>query len=372
MSMSVSPMMQLKYLVAILFIGIGVALTYTIFETSISLAIKLVWLDLLQTDTVRWALVPLIFSLTYVYFYLQHTLDPSHDDLNQDGLGSMPAPTLVNFAKVLIVGFFSLLAGASLGPEAILVPSCMILGAYIGARVVSKNSHTATLMSGMGIVALFTAFFHSFIIGFLAILLVIKQTKSRFTIPLVVLGAVNAGVTYLILRLIDSKEAITLPAYLWGVSFSTILWSAALVAAGYVLIHLLSWLSKWFDKVYTYIYSKEWWLRAGVAAAGLSLLYLLGGPLVQFTGNDSIVPLFTQSHALGLLGITWIILIKVTAIAWSKALGYKGGLIFPTIFLAAALVACLQLYVSDFNLIYGFIAVMIGAIIANFKTGALA
>ena len=227
-------------------------------------------------------------------------------------------------------------------------------------------------MSGMGIVALFTAFFHSFIIGFLAILLVIKQTKSRFTIPLVVLGAVNAGVTYLILKLLDSKEAITLPAYSWEIGFSTILWSVALVVAGFILIYLLSCLSKRFDKIYTYVYSKEWWLRAGIAAAGLSLLYLLGGPLVQFTGNQSIVPLFEQAHALGLLGIAWIILIKVAAIAWSKALGYKGGLIFPTIFLAAALVACLQLYVSDFNLIYGFIAVMTGAIIANFKTGVLA
>ena len=365
-------MMQLKYLVAILFIGIGVALTYTVFETSVSLAIQFIWLDLLQTDTVRWVVVPLIFSLTFVYFYLQRTLDPSRGDSNQNGLGSMPAATFVNFAKILIVGFFSLLAGASLGPEAILVPSCMILGAYIGARVVSKDSHTVALMSGMGIVALFTAFFHSFIIGFLAILLVIKQTKSRLTIPLVVLGAVNAGVTYLILKLIDSKEAITMPAYSWEIGFSTILWSAALIAAGYMLIYLLSWLSKWFDKVYTYTYSKEWWLRASIAAAGLSLLYLLGGPLVQFTGNDSIVPLFEQAQTLGLLGIAWIILIKVAAIAWSKALGYKGGLIFPTIFLASALIACLQLYVSDFNLIYGFIAVMIGAVVANFKTGVLA
>ena len=89
--------------------------------------------------------------------------------------------------------------------------------------------------------------------------------------------------------------------------------------------------------------AEQWWLRGLVAASGLSALYLLGGPLVEFTGNKSIVPMLNQAASLGAIGLIWLVVIKTATISWSKAMGYRGGLIFPTVFIASTLVAIAQL-----------------------------
>jgi hypothetical protein len=82
--------------------------------------------------------------------------------------------------------------------------------------------------------------------------------------------------------------------------------------------------------------------------------------------------MFEQAPSLGLLGLLWIIAIKILAICWSKAIGYRGGMIFPTIFVAAVMVAIVQLYAHDFNFIYGLVAVIAGALVANRRTHVLA
>jgi H+/Cl- antiporter ClcA len=93
--------------------------------------------------------------------------------------------------------------------------------------------------------------------------------------------------------------------------------------------------------------------------------------LVEFTGNKSIMPMLQQASSLGLSGLVWIVVVKVAAISWSKAVGYRGGMIFPIIFIAAVLVAIVQLYVPGFNFIYGLIAAIIGALVANRRTHVL-
>lgn len=360
-----------KLLCAIFLISISVALTYTVFEKGVSFALDLIWHDWLHTNQIRLLIIPIIFTFTLVFFWLQHHLDRQEENQEAHGLGNMPKPTLRNFSVVLLIGFFSLIAGASLGPEAILVPACMILGAYISNSLFSSHAKDATTLAGMGIVALFAAFFNSFVVGVLAVLLVTKQTKSKLTSSLLLTATLTAAVTYITLQLIDVRAAITLPAYNWHITLSTLFWSLLLVAGGYITIRLLSALHDRFRHIYTRIVAKPWWMHAAVAAAGLSLLYIAGGPLVQFTGNHSIIPLAEQAPTLGLMGLIWIIIVKAAAIAWSKALGYRGGLIFPSIFLAASLVAIVELYIPGFNGIYGLIAVMVGAFVADSKTGIL-
>ncbi len=145
-----------------------------------------------------------------------------------------------------------------------------------------------------------------------------------------------------------------------------------LVVAGFLSIQLVSAVHDLADNVTSKPLKRHSWIvHAIVASVGLTCLYLIGGPLVEFTGNKSIVPMFEQASSLGLIGLVWILIVKSIAIAWSKALGYRGGMIFPTIFLASVLVAITQLYVSDLNGIYGIIAVVVGAFIANRKTRIL-
>ncbi len=100
-------------------------------------------------------------------------------------------------------------------------------------------------------------------------------------------------------------------------------------------------------------------------------LYLLGGSLVEFTGNKSIVPMLGQAASLGAIGLIWLAIVKTVAISWSKAMGYRGGLVFPTVFIASVLVAIAELQVHELNFIYGLIAVMAGVLAAERRANIL-
>lgn len=351
--------------------GICVALTYFVFEAVVSAAIDLVWHDLFNTNTYRLLIVPIVFVMTYTFFWLQHRFDQKGESREEQGLGSMPDPTLKNYGKTLLIGFFSLVAGASLGPEAILVPASMILGSFLGRAFFGKDTQLIALISGVAIVALFTAFFHSFIIGILSIFLVMKQSKAKLTPALVVAAAISAGAAALTLSLLPSEPYMALPHFNWGVHVSTIVWLLLLVAIGFGMVWMMHGMHVLFQKLYGFAWMKTWWVRAGIAAAGLVLLYLIGGPLIQFTGNESIVPLIEYSANIGAWGLASLLILKVIAMSWSKAIGYRGGMIFPTVFLAATSFAIIHLFVPELNVVYALIATLIGAFIANSKTGIL-
>lgn len=351
-------------------VGIGVALTYYLFEGAVHHSINLIWNDWLNTGERRLLVLPLCIVLTLVYFGVQHYLDPQAETKEQKGLGETPNFSASNFLKILFIGFLSLVAGASLGPEAVLVPACMVLGGYLGTKLFKKDQPAVKLLTAAGFVALFTAFFSSFFVGLISILLLTKQAKTKINISLLVIAAVASASSYYTLQLLGSEAYATLPHYSWKLNFVTILVSILLIIVGYGAIYATSFAHSLFEKVRK-LFKRQWLVRGAVAALGLSALYLAGGPLVEFTGNESIVPMAAQAAELGTLGLLWLAAIKIGAIAWSKALGYRGGMIFPTIFLASVLIAIVELHVHDYNYIYGLIFVLIGAFAANRKTGIL-
>jgi H+/Cl- antiporter ClcA len=158
-----------------------------------------------------------------------------------------------------------------------------------------------------------------------------------------------------------------MPHYTWHTSASTLLALVLLVVAGIAVTFGLKGLHTVVDKAAGLMKKYPWWFKGAIAALGLSALYLLGGSLVMFTGNESIVPMLEKAPTLGLVGLAWILVIKMAAISWSKSMGYRGGLIFPTVFVASVCVAFSQLIVKDVNFAYGLIAVMVGVLGANNK-----
>ncbi|MGB4758941.1 MAG: chloride channel protein [Candidatus Saccharimonadales bacterium] len=353
-------------------VGIVVAVVYFLFEAAVRQSTNYVWETLFETDTRRWLVVPLCFVLTMGYFALQHKLDPKSEKGEDHGFGTMPKPTLVNLGKVLLIGFFSLLAGASLGPEAILVPACMIAGAYVGAKILPGKPLAIKLLAGMGFIALFAAFFKSFLIGVLSIFLVSKQAKIKVTPELFGLAAVASASTIITLHFLDSSAFFRLPHYHWHINLATIAAVGLLFFAGFFVTYGVNMLHDAFSKLNKLYAAKEsWWLRGAIAGLGLGILYLLGGQLVQFTGNESIEPMLADAATLGVIGLVWIMLIKLLAISWSKTMGYRGGLVFPMVFVASVLVALATMVVKDLNFIYGLLATIAGLIAANSKTKAL-
>src|SRR5690606_24780546 len=126
---------RLLLLISTVTTAVAVAVTYHYFESAVHYSTNLVWNTWLKTGANRIIVVPLCLGLSLVFFGVQHFLDRKSEKQVSDGLGEAPDATLLNFAKVISIGFFSLLAGASLGPEAILVPACLVIGAYIGKKL---------------------------------------------------------------------------------------------------------------------------------------------------------------------------------------------------------------------------------------------
>lgn len=364
-------MKRLILLVSTVLTAIIVAATYHYFESAVHYSTNLVWNTWLKTGTNRMLVVPLCIGLTLLFFGVQHLLDRKSEKEVSEGLGQVPDATILNFAKVITIGFFSLLAGASLGPEAILVPACMVIGAYIGTKLFPNQKEIIRLLSALGFVALFAAFFDSFIAGMLGLLLIGKQTKAKLTLPLILFSALASYTTVFMLNILEGSAYMEFPTHVAAPDMASVLAVVGLLVAGVGITGLLKLTHDLFERDFAFVKEGPWWGRAMLAGAGLAALYLFGGPLVQFTGNQSIAPLLQQAATLGLGGLLWIIGIKILAIAWSKALGYRGGLVFPSVFVASAAVALAQLYVSNLSFMVGLIAVMVGIIAADTKAKVL-
>lgn len=348
-----------------------VALTYHYFESATHLAIDTVWNTWFKTGSQRLVLVPVCIVLTMLYFAAQHWLDRKAEQQQSEGLGQAPEATIINYLKILGIGFLSLLAGASLGPEAILVPASLVVGSYIGTKLFPKQQSLINLLGALGFVALFAAFFNSVVAGVLGLFLIGKQTKAKLTVPLAALSILASIITVAVLQLVEGSAYMSVPTTVDAPDLISALAIIALVAAGFAITHSLKIAHRVFAADFDFLTKGPWWNRGLLAGAGLSAFYLFGGPLVEFTGNQSIAPLLLQSSALGLFGLLWVLVIKILAIAWSKALGYRGGLVFPSIFVASAAVAIAQLYVSGLSFIVGLAAVMAGILMAEKKAKIL-
>lgn len=358
-------MKYIKLVVAVILVSIFVALTYFLFEASVSKAVNLIWNEWVNTDEYRLLVVPLAIVLGLIFFGAQNMLDPETKKQQEPGLGDVPKPTLTNLYKIVLIGFLSMLAGASLGPEAILVPACITIGLLVGKYAFSKDHDIAKLLGATGFIALFAAFFSSFFAGMLGLLIVTKQVKAKVTPIMVGVAILASYITVKILDIFKSSAFVDTPHHKWLVNPDNLLALLALLVSGYLFILLLKSSHSGFTRLLDLLRVNVWWSRAFVASLGLAILYLLGGYLVQFTGNQSIIPLTEQSAGLGLQGLLIIFFVKMLAISWSKASGYRGGLVFPSVLAASSLVLIARLWAPELSFIVGLIVVLVGAFLAD-------
>lgn len=144
-------MKNLRLLFGVALTGVVVAIIYTLFEGAVHHSINYIWDDMFNSDTERLLVVPLALILGFIFFASQHILDSKSENHESHSLGGEPIkPTLRNVAVILFVGFLSLVAGASLGPEAVLVPACTTIGAYIGIKLIDPWLVIKSLQIGYG------------------------------------------------------------------------------------------------------------------------------------------------------------------------------------------------------------------------------
>src|SRR3954452_6881677 len=146
-------------------LGVAIALVFVSFEWAVNHGTDWIWNDFAGTDDHRWRVLVLAPILGIGYSAVvracgQPRIVPVHTDLMAHAAGP-PTTTLRAVGVAVLIGLTSLLAGASLGPEAALIAACSGLGGWLALR--GSASEQAPLLGMVGIGALLVAFFASIV-----------------------------------------------------------------------------------------------------------------------------------------------------------------------------------------------------------------
>jgi H+/Cl- antiporter ClcA len=336
-------------LVAAISIAVGVAdgLIFMGLEWLVNHGDQWIWNDVFDTDTSRWRVIPLALVLSIAFSLVLRAvreprwLPPHLDLLEAVGPGdgkAPPPPTLRTIAVILILGAASLLAGASLGPEAPLTATAIALGTWAAARGSLGEASSPLALGSLG--ALLTAFFGS-LVPLVIPLMVMYQRTKRVTLVAVlvtVFAGVSSWLTCLAVQGNNSGYG-GIPSL--GTHFLDYVAAVVLgaVAAGTaaLLRELIRRISVVTQKLE---HRTPWWLAAALFGAVLGGLYLVGGQTVQFSGSEGTTMLVSGFGHYGPWALAGIAVIKLLATSWSTSAGYRGGLVFPSIFMGVALGLC--------------------------------
>jgi len=344
-------------------IGALVAVVFVGFEWVVNHGTVFVWDDVFGTDDVRWRVVPLAIGASILFSLLLRALgQPRVGVVHTDPLagGEDPPPaTLSSIVVVLVVGAASLLAGASLGPEAALVAASAAIGAWVAG---SGNRKVLTLAA---VGALLIVFLGSLVPLLLPPLIMYRQQKRL--VPAALLAVVLAGLTaYGVLYLIKghTEGYGSIPA---GTHFDVGDGIAAFILGigGAVVGRLLKWSVKDASARTARIDARwPWLVSAMLFGAVIGVLYLIGGESVQFSGSEGSQMLVADHAGDTALALAGLLVVKLLVTGWSLAAGYRGGLVFPSIYGGVALslfVASIDSNLNGTGAAIGTIAGLLGA-----------
>jgi H+/Cl- antiporter ClcA len=329
-------MVVVRLLAASAVLGVVVGLGFEAFETLMHHARDILWHDLIGDDPAAWATIALATAGGLVLGLALRFLPGHGGDHPADGHALIPdvEGRVLLAVSTLVVGFISLVAGASLGPEAAIIPSAAGIS-LVAARWFRLPGGLPRLMPGVGVSALLAAMFGSPLAGAVPLLEMTAGAALPVPLVMVILPSLTASATAVItLQLLDAEPSGFLPLGYEGFAPGHVLWALALgVVAGAVglavarLVPLLRTVTRRIDQ-------RSVVLTATLGGLGLGVLYVIGGPEVRFAGIPEILILVAESPDAGVA--LFAVAVKLLATAWCLAAGYRGGKIFPIAFLGAA------------------------------------
>jgi len=331
---------SLAWLPVALLVGVANGLIFLGFEWVVKHGTDWIWNDVAGTDDARWRVVPLAIGLSLVLSAVLRAVatarwvEPHLDPLAQPA-DEAEAPTVNALATILLIGAVSLLAGASLGPEASLVAVAAGIGALAAGRPGLATHPQVLVLASVG--ALLVAFFGSLIPIAVPLLLLLKRSgklEPPAVLTIVLAGVAAWGTLWLVQNNDHGFGGIPAATVHARDYLSALLLGAVAAGIGALLgwvIQQLSALTRQIDE------RTSWWLAAVIFGAVLGVLYLVGGPTTQFSGSQGSGLLLSGEYHYGAWALVGLALVKVVATGWSLTSGYRGGLIFPAVFAAVAL-----------------------------------
>jgi chloride channel protein, CIC family len=265
---------------------------------------------------------------------------------------------------IVITAFVSLVAGASLGPEAPLADACGGIGTMLGDRLKMDEQETRTL-GYSGVSGMLAAFITEPVGGALLGLESAqggtsdKQTYFWVLFPSLLASAV-ATVVFVLLSGAFFQTLYEFPAYSPRVMDLAYALPLGLVGGIVGLLFMLSLrrLQRLFRRMKGHVV-----LRGVLGGLGMGLIGALL-PLTRFSGEEQTAELIVHAAEIGVVMLIVLGLAKLLATSLLLATGWKGGHIFPVMFASAALGLAVRLVFPGIPVAVAVAATMAGALVA--------
>jgi H+/Cl- antiporter ClcA len=245
------------------------------------------------------------------------------------GLEQIPAG---DAAGMVLVSLVSLVSGASLGPEAALVSVALAVGTMLATRLRRPELGKIFGMSGVG--SLLSGLFGSPFAPAVMTLEVTQVTGRNlyvFLIPVLVASSVGLLIFDAILN--GPLLELALPSYTAvGLAhvFEALAVAAVAAAVGMLVIVALSGVRRLLRPV-----AGRTILKATLGGLAIGVIALVAGEETLFSGEHELEVLLNHPEEYGIGTLLLIMGGKILALALSLETGFRGGRIFPVLFIGA-------------------------------------
>ncbi|WP_084106112.1 ion channel protein [Demequina sp. NBRC 110056] len=278
----------------------------------------------------------------------------------------LPLIALPGVALTLILG---LAGGVSLGPESPIIAIAIAVAVWFTKRFAKHVTVELALM--MAAAGMLGAMFGSPVAAALLLTEMVAAAKrggllwDRLFAPVAAAAAAALTADWLGVALIAPESpgpvSPTLELLLWGIVAAL---AAALlgIGAAWAMPRLWRLLRRLSNPV----------LYATLGGLVLGILGAIGGPITLFKGATQTADLIQQSDTFSTADLIWLAVIKTIALTVAAAAGFRGGRIFPAVFIGAAAGLAVQSFVPDLPLQIALACGVLGAVLAIGRDGWLA
>lgn len=321
-----------------------------------------------SADGAMWIIV--ILTATGVAVGLLVWLAPGHagDDPASTHLVGKP-PALIVLPGIALALIFGLAGGVSLGPEIPVIAIAVGLGVWISRRISPQTPvETVILIAAAGVLG---ALFGTPVAAALLLTEMVAALKrgwqlwDRLFAPLV--AAAAGGITS---ALVGSGLTLPeLPDYTLTNPVDLLTGSAVAVVATLLGIGA----SAVFPHIHRLLHSmRHPVLYLGVGGLLLGLLGAIGGPITLFKGADQSAELVENADMYSAGDLTLLMFVKVAALVIAGAASFRGGRIFPALFIGIALGLLANHLFPSIPLTLAVSAAVLGFVLAIARDGWLA
>jgi H+/Cl- antiporter ClcA len=238
---------------------------------------------------------------------------------------------------IVLAALVSLAVGASLGPEGPLLALAAALGPWIATR--AGRSTLGALLTQAGIGSVFALLFGSPLAStFLGLEIIAITGHNLYVLLIPVLVASTAGffaVKVVTSGSFDTLADLALPAYT-DIDPVHVLEAVAIGAAGAGAGLLLIAVFRVVDRAVRPL-DRAPVAKATVGGLGIGLVALVAGEETLFSGEHELETLLDNPGAKSIGALLLIVGGKMVALSLSLATGFRGGRVFPVVFIGGTL-----------------------------------